>query len=182
MSSQDSSEEELSRRGFLQKSGTGMAASPLLGKEDEGGNKLETSARPLQISENLFLLEDTCNVYLIRHRGRGLLIDFGSGKILDYLQELGVAHIDWVLHTHHHRDQAQGDGLAVQRGIPIAVPAHERHLFEDVERFWQNRRVFELYQVRNDFFSLTANVPVAASLNDYETFRWRGHDFFVQAT
>src|SRR5206468_4905049 len=83
---------------------------------------------------------------------------------------------------HHHRDQAQGDHLAVERRIPIAVPAHERYLFEDVERFWQNRRIFELYQVRNDFFSLTQNIPVAASLRDYDTFRWRGHEFFVQPT
>jgi glyoxylase-like metal-dependent hydrolase (beta-lactamase superfamily II) len=42
--------------------------------------------------------------------------------------------------------------------------------------------VFELYQVRNDFFSLTTNVPVAASLHDYEAFRWRGHEFLVQPT
>src|SRR5438309_9998942 len=98
MSDEDSSsEEELSRREFLQKGGTGMAAPPLLAKEDQQANRLETKARPRQISDSLFLLEDTCNVYLIRHSGRGLLIDFGSGKILDYLQELGVAHIDWLL-------------------------------------------------------------------------------------
>jgi glyoxylase-like metal-dependent hydrolase (beta-lactamase superfamily II) len=135
-----------------------------------------------RISENLFLLEDTCNVYVVRDGSHALLVDFGSGKILDHLQGLGVTRVDWVLHTHHHRDQSQGDLRAVERRIPIAVPAHERHLFADAENFWRNRRVFHLYYVRNDFNTLTENVPVAALLRDYETFQWNGHDLFVLPT
>src|ERR1051326_7316379 len=128
------------------------------------------------------MAEDTCNVYLVRDGSRGVLIDFGSGAILGHLGDLGVTPIDWVLHTHFHRDQAQGDPLAAERRIPIAVPAHERHYFENAENFWRNRRIFELYDVRNDFFSLTRNVPVAASLRDYDTFRWRQLEFFIQPT
>jgi glyoxylase-like metal-dependent hydrolase (beta-lactamase superfamily II) len=135
-----------------------------------------------RLSENLFVLEDTCNVYLVRDGSRALLVDFGSGKILDHLPGLGVTRVDWVLHTHHHRDQCQGDFRAVERRIPIAVPAHERHLFADAENFWRNRRVFHLYYVRNDFNTLTEDVPVAAVLRDYETFRWNGHDVFVLPT
>jgi glyoxylase-like metal-dependent hydrolase (beta-lactamase superfamily II) len=173
-----------SRRGFLQ----GAAAAGLLGAtpayslDRPAPSPLGTNAVPRAISDNLFVLEDTCNVYLIRDGDRGVLIDFGSGRILDHLGSLGVRQIDWILHTHHHRDQAQGDSTAVARGIPIAVPAHERHLFEDVERFWANRRVFELYQVRDDFFSLTHNVPVNALLHDYEVFRCRDREFMVQPT
>ena len=174
----------ISRRGFLQAAAASIAAGhlPDILPQTPLPRAALADARPRKISENLFVLEDTCNVYLIRDGDHGLLIDFGSGMILKHLAELGVRTIDWILHTHHHRDQAQGDALAVERGIPIAVPAHERHLFEGAERFWENRRVFELYQVRNDFFSLTSNVPVAASLYDYETFRWRGHEFLVQPT
>ena len=139
-------------------------------------------AAPRAISDNLFVLEDICNVYLIRDGHRGVLIDLGSGRILDHLPALGVSQIDWILHTHHHRDQAQGDPLAIAHGIPIAVPAHERHLFEDVERLWANRRVFELYQIRNDFFSLTQDVPVNAVLRDYEVFRVGSREFIVQSS
>jgi glyoxylase-like metal-dependent hydrolase (beta-lactamase superfamily II) len=135
-----------------------------------------------RLSENLFLLEDTCNVYLVRDGSRGLLVDFGSGRILDHLPGLGVTQVDWVLHTHHHRDQCQGDFRAVERGIPLAVPAHERHLFADAENFWRNRRVFHLYYVRNDFNTLTESVPVAAVLRDYEAFRWNGREVFVLPT
>src|SRR3954467_1740783 len=141
--------ESLSRRGFLQAATAAIAAGqlPNILAQTSLPRAPLGDALPRRISEDLFVLEDTCNVYLIRDGEHGLLIDFGSGMILKHLAEIGVKTVDWILHTHHHRDQAQGDGLAVQRGIPIAVPAHERHLFEDVERFWQNRRVFELYQV-----------------------------------
>lgn len=174
----------LSRRGFLQ---TGAALGATTGASATATQphinwSFSPASKPRRISENLFVLEDTCNVYVIRSGGRGLAIDFGSGAILQHLPELGISSLDWILHTHHHRDQAQGDSLAVERRIPIAVPIQEREYFDDVERFWQNRRIFELYYVRNDFFSLTKNVPVSAVLHDYETFQWKGHDFFIQPT
>src|SRR5947208_9723597 len=158
-----------SRRGFLKTVGA-AAASPAVapaarGADDRPKHQRRTSFAPAselkKLSENLYVLEDTCNVYLVRDGSRGLLIDFGSGKILDYLPGLGVSRVDWIVHTHHHRDQCQGDYRAVERAIPIAAPAHERHLFADAENFWRNRRVFHLYYVRNDFNTLTENVPVA---------------------
>ncbi len=175
---------KLSRRGFLQAGVASLAVPqlPVLHAETPVAPNFSTDAQPRKISENLFVLEDTCNVYLVRDGGHGVLVDFGSGMMLKHLPGLGIAQIDWILHTHFHRDQAQGDSLAVAEGIPIAVPAHERHFFQDAERLWNNRRVFELYEVRNDFFSLTQNVPVAASLADYDTFRWRGYEFFIQPT
>jgi glyoxylase-like metal-dependent hydrolase (beta-lactamase superfamily II) len=174
----------LPRRDFLL-SAAAASVLPLVpagSTEAAAKSSFTTSAPVVRLSENLFYLADTCNVYLLRDGDHGILIDFGSGAILDRLAELGVSKIDYILHTHHHRDQAQGDLLAVERRIPIAVPAHERHLFEDVERLWANRRIFDLYQVRNDFFSVTQNIPVTKLLHDYENFEWRGHSLFVQPT
>lgn len=174
----------LSRRRFIQ-AAAGSLALPSMPQsivQAQLRPAFSTGAAPRSISENLFVLEDTCNVYLVRDGDHGLLIDFGSGKMLEHLDALGVSRVDCILHTHFHRDQAQGDQLAVAQQIPIAVPAHERHLFESVERLWSNRRLFELYEVRNDFFSLTQNIPVAAVLADYDTFRWRGYEFFIQPT
>ena len=78
-----------------------------------------------QVTANVFCFEDTCNVYVIRSRGKALLIDFGAGHVLEHLQDIGVREVAAILHTHHHRDQAQGDKLAVAQGIPILVPQHE---------------------------------------------------------
>ena len=138
-----------------------------------------------RISEHLYRYEDTCAVYVVvnpNEPDRATLVDFGAGSILTHLGEIGVREVDWILHTHHHRDQCQGDRIAAERGLPIAVPAHERHLFDDVENFWQNRRLFHLYYVRNTYFTLTESVPVAAELTDYERFPASGYEFFVLPT
>ena len=180
-----------SRRGFMKTLGAAAAVPAVVPPEASAAQPAQrlrrrTSFTPAsdlkKLSENLYLLEDTCNVYLVRDGSRGLLIDFGSGKILDYLQGLGITKVDWILHTHHHRDQCQGDYKAVERAIPIAVPAHERHLFADAENFWRNRRVFHLYYVRNDFNTITENIPAATVLQDYGTFQWMNRDIFVLPT
>lgn len=174
--------DHLSRRGFLHSTAASAAAAHVSQSPVPESPAFALNTEPRKISENLFVLEDTCNVYLIKSGTNALLIDFGSGAILNHLSGLGITSIDWILHTHHHRDQAQGDHLAAEHRISIAVPVHERQYFESVENFWRNRRIFELYYVRNDFFSLTRNVSVAAVLRDYETFRWKQHEFSIQPT
>ena len=180
-----------SRRSFLKtvgaaaavpQAGTASTAQSGIARRAGSRSAFAPAGGIKKLSESLFLLEDTCNVYLLRDGSRGLLIDFGSGKILDFLAPLGITGIDWVLHTHHHRDQCQGDLRAAERSIPIAVPAHEKHLFADAENFWRNRRVFHLYYMRNDFNTVTRNIPVEAPLQDYGTFKWRSREFFVLPT
>ena len=180
-----------SRRGFMKTLGAAAAvpaavSAAVPAQQPVTSRRRRTSFTPgsslKKLSDNLYLLEDTCNVYLVRDGSNALIIDFGSGKILDYLQGLGITRVDGILHTHHHRDQCQGDYRAADRGIPIVVPAHERHLFADAENFWRNRRVFHLYYVRNDFNTITENIPVADVLQDYGTFRWMKRDIFVLPT
>ena len=132
-----------------------------------------------QISDHLYTFEDTCNVYVLTDGDAALLIDAGSGAVVDHLGELGVSRVEWVLHTHHHRDQCWGDPKLIGGGASIAVPQHERHLFEQAELFWQTRRTFDNYNDRNTFFTIGRDIPVAATLDDYNAFAWRGHRFFV---
>ena len=132
-----------------------------------------------QISDNLYCLADTCQVYLVKNGPYGLLIDAGSGLAADSLQDLGVEQIEWVLQTHHHRDQCAGTNGLRTLGARVAVPEYERHLFDQAELFWQTRRVFDNYNDRNTFFTIGQNIPVDAVLEDYETFSWRGLDFYV---
>ncbi|MCS7024675.1 MAG: MBL fold metallo-hydrolase [Bryobacteraceae bacterium] len=175
-----------SRRHFLQSaplSAVTAAAGPATAARKPARQaRFAPAGAPRRLSENLWLFADTCNVYVIRQGSRCVLIDLGSGKIFDHLRDLEISQVDWILHTHHHRDQCQGDFLATERKIPIAVPAHEMHLFADAENFWRNRRVFHLYYVRNDFNTITENIPVAFALQDYSTFRWMQTDFFILPT
>ena len=181
-----------SRRNFLKAAGV-AAASPAVPTLPAAAQTSSASrpyrrtsfaptGAPRKISDNLYEFEDTCNVYIVRDGTRCVLIDFGSGKVLDHLPQLGITDVDWILHTHHHRDQCQGDYKAVARKIPIAVPAHEQHLFSDAQNFWRNRRVFHLYYVRNDFNTITENIPVARRLDDYSTLQWRNFEFYILPT
>jgi len=132
-----------------------------------------------QISKYLFQWEDVCNVYLIADGDSGLLIDSGSGTVLDHLSDVGIERVEWVLHTHHHRDQCQGTPRLRACGAQVAVPEYERHLFEKAEQFWQNRRIFGNYDDTNNFFTVGRNIAVDAKLADYECFTWRERGFFV---
>ena len=57
-----------------------------------------------KITNHLYKFCDTCNVYIIKDGKQGTLIDAGSGKVLDYLDQIGISRIDWIVHAHHHRD------------------------------------------------------------------------------
>ncbi len=171
-----------SRRDFLQTAG--MAAAPAAAAQSQSNphyrqSRFSPGGAPHKISDNLYAFEDTCQVYVIRDGSRCVLIDFGSGKILDHLAALNITSVDAILHTHHHRDQCQGDQRAVERRIPIYVPAHEHHLFSDARDFWRNRRVFHLYYVRNDFNTITEDIPETRRLFDYTTLRLGKLEFFI---
>ncbi len=132
-----------------------------------------------RLSEHLYRFRDSCNVYLLADGDRGLLIDAGSGAVLDHLNDAGVKQVEWVLHTHHHRDQCWGTPQLRGHGARVAVPEYERYLFDQAELFWQTRRTYDNYNDRNTFFAIDRNIPVDAVLEDYEAFRWRDHEFFV---
>src|SRR5208283_1791764 len=112
----------------------------------------------------IYLFKDTCNVYAIVKDVNAILIDFGSGKILPELKAVGVKKVVWILHTHFHRDQAQGDGLAKAAGIKLAIPASERKYFDDVEALWNQKNVFILYDMRNEFLALRKNIATDCDL------------------
>ena len=135
-----------------------------------------------RIADQLYLFRDTCNVYILCTGHEALLVDFGSGDVLDHLAEIGVERITDVLMTHHHRDQGQGLARAVRAGIRIWVPHTEQDLFHSVDAHWQARQIYNNYNVRQDRFSLLESVPVAGTLQDYETRLFGAHSLSVIPT
>lgn len=133
----------------------------------------------IRLSDHLYQFVDSCNVYLLTEGDAGLVIDAGSGAILTHMDEASVKRLEWVLHTHHHRDQCWGTPRLRTHGAKVAVPEYERHLFDQAELFWQTRRTFDNYNDRNTFFAAGENIAVDAVLEDYERFTWRGYEFFV---
>lgn len=83
-----------------------------------------------QVTKDIYLFPDICNVYVIKSGEMGLLIDLGTGDVLDHLKEIGINKIEWVLFTHHHREQTQGYPRLKNTGAKVAVPEVEKALFE----------------------------------------------------
>jgi glyoxylase-like metal-dependent hydrolase (beta-lactamase superfamily II) len=135
-----------------------------------------------RICERVYRFRDTCQVYLVTSGSQAVLVDFGSGDVLDHIWEAGVERITQILITHHHRDQCQGLARAVQAGIPIFVPETEQELFHGIEAHWQARTVFNNYNTRQDRFSLLEPVPAAGLLRDYESLHLNGLGFQVIPT
>lgn len=134
------------------------------------------------VAAGVYRFKDTCNVYAIVQRKDALLVDFGAGDILPELARSGVQNIGWILHTHFHRDQAQGDRIARARGIRIAVPEAELKYFNQVETMWSEKKVFHLYDMRNEFFALRENLSTDRGLKPNEEFSWNGIRLKVLST
>ncbi|HUU27397.1 MAG TPA: MBL fold metallo-hydrolase [archaeon] len=126
------------------------------------------------LSENLFRLEDCCNVYVIKSGSRAILIDFGSGEILDRLGELGVEKIDRVLVTHHHRDQVQGLCDLSDYSFQVSVPEKEARFFEDVGSFWRNVQIYINYDCRSHWNTIRKSIRVDRKVNAGDVIDWNG--------
>ena len=136
----------------------------------------------MQIGGDVFRVRDTCNVYLIRRDRQAILIDFGSGDVLDRLAEFGVDAVTDVLLTHHHRDVAQGLARAASAGVRIWVPPTEIDLVADVDEHWQARPLDNIYDLREDRFSILHSVPVSGTVDEYRTRRFGAVDVLTLPT
>ncbi|MFL5680875.1 MAG: MBL fold metallo-hydrolase, partial [Chloroflexota bacterium] len=136
----------------------------------------------MQIATDVFRVVDTCNVYVVRNGRDAILVDFGSGDVLDRLGELGVDRVTDVLLTHHHRDVTQGLARAAAAGIRIWVPPTEVDLIAAVDEHWQARPLDNIYDLREDRFSLLDSVPVAGTVAEYRTVSYGGVDVLTVPT
>ncbi|WP_181766552.1 MBL fold metallo-hydrolase [Streptomyces albidus (ex Kaewkla and Franco 2022)] len=135
----------------------------------------------MRICDDVFLHEDTCHVYVLRDRGRreAVLVDFGSGDVLDRLADFEVDRVTDVLVTHHHRDQVQGLARAAAAGIRIWVPPVEHDLIARVDEHWRTRPLDNDYDVRQDRYSLLEQVPVTGTVGEYRTARYGAFDIYT---
>ena len=53
-----------------------------------------------RLDRDLFIYRDSCNVYLLRYGERAIAIDFGTGRWLSHLDQIGVAQLEHVVLTH----------------------------------------------------------------------------------
>jgi glyoxylase-like metal-dependent hydrolase (beta-lactamase superfamily II) len=142
--------------------------------------QIESLIEPVGAAVTRF--RDACNVYVLRAGREAVLVDFGSGAVLDHLDELGVDRVTDVLVTHHHRDQVQGLARAVAAGARVWVPPLEHSLIAGAAEHWQARPLDNDYDLRQDRFSLLESVPVAGTVDEYRRRTIGAHDIFTLPT
>jgi glyoxylase-like metal-dependent hydrolase (beta-lactamase superfamily II) len=140
-----------------------------------------TSLSPLTVA-GVSRYADTCNVYVLRSGRDAVVVDFGSGDVLDHLAAFDVDRVTDVLLTHHHRDQLQGLQRAVDAGARVWAPPVEADLIADAGGRWKRRQVVNDYDLREDRFSLLESVPIAGTVAEYRTQRYGGIDVYTLPT
>ncbi len=141
----------------------------------------EAQLRPVTIGSeaDLFVWSDTCNVYVLRDGDAALLIDLGDGSVLDHLGEIGVKRVEWVLFTHHHREQCQGFARLQPWKSQVAVPEAERALFAEPTRFRKAKPTLgDAFTVHGASYVRPPVEPVRLdrTFKDAEVFTWRGRE------
>jgi glyoxylase-like metal-dependent hydrolase (beta-lactamase superfamily II) len=136
----------------------------------------------VQVEPSVALFQDTVNVYVLRRDREAILVDFGSGAVLDHLDELGVDRVSDVLVTHHHRDVVQGLARARAAGIRIWVPPTERDLVARADEHWQARPLDNVYDLREDRFTVLEDVAIDGVVEPYRSRRYGPFDVITLPT
>ncbi|HLY07805.1 MAG TPA: MBL fold metallo-hydrolase [Planctomycetota bacterium] len=129
---------------------------------------------------DLYAWTDTCTVYVLKDGDSAVLIDLGSGEVLSALQEIGVKSVDWVLFTHHHREQCQGAPRLQGTGAKIGGPAAERELFEQPEKFRKMTvRLGDPFTIHGSSYVRPPVHPVLLdrAFSRMDVFEWKGREF-----
>jgi glyoxylase-like metal-dependent hydrolase (beta-lactamase superfamily II) len=137
-----------------------------------------------QLTPHVWIFHDVVNVGVIRANEKALIIDSGEGLVLEAARRAGVGSIEWVLHTHHHRDQCSGAGLLKKEGVKMAVPASEAEFFRRATEFWceADRMIDHRYEFRPDLFVLRSSVLPDLELQAGQVFHWEGLDILALST
>lgn len=138
-----------------------------------------------EVAPDIFAWSDTCNAYVIRDGDRGLLVDLGDGGLLDDLPRIGVTRPEWLLYTHHHREQCQGHARLAGRGVRVAVPAAEREFFEKPAAFRAAvPRLSDRFTVHGASYVRPPVEPIAVDLGfeRLDAFTWRDHEIVCAET
>ena len=140
-------------------------------------------AETIKLTPHLAVYRGPINVGIVHDGEKALLIDCGDGGVTAALAPLGVAAVDQVLFTHHHRDQACGAHGLAARGARVLVPAAERPHFDEVASYWKNPSSrWHIYNQHPHHLMLAEPVRVDGVLKPDQEIAWGPARIRVLAT
>ncbi|MHC4294505.1 MAG: MBL fold metallo-hydrolase, partial [Planctomycetota bacterium] len=134
-----------------------------------------------QVLDGVWMFEDSCNVYAVKGPDGIVAINAGTGKWLDYTDEL-PAKVVAVLCTHFFRDHSAGAVKAAAKGIEIHAPYWEQEHFADPLGHFQRRETFIIYDNLWDLYAPITPIPVTGWLQDWDKPKFAGLEFQVVPT
>ncbi|MCY3021980.1 MAG: MBL fold metallo-hydrolase [Planctomycetota bacterium] len=158
----------------------GLLAPASCCSQDTDTSPMRAKTAFRQVEPDLFAWTDTCNVYVLKDGDAALLIDLGDGSVLEHLGDIGVSRIEWVLFTHHHREQCQGFPKLKSWNAKIAAPEVERALFEKPASFRKMKpSLGDAFTVHGASYVRPPlqPVPLDRAFKTMDDFAWRGHEF-----
>ncbi len=133
----------------------------------------------------VYLWQDSCNVYVLKHADAALLINLGDGVVLKHLAEIGVKRVEWVIFTDHHRELCQGAPKLDRATTKVASSELEKEIFENPLSFrkW-NPRLGDKYSVHGASYVRppAAPIPIDRVLADGEAFVWNDFELTCVST
>ena len=121
-----------------------------------------------EVLPEIYLYRDSCNVYALRAPEGMLIIDAGTGRWLDHLDELPAPPAALAL-THFFRDHSAGAVAAARAGIPVYVAEGEQDILGDPLQHFRQRETYIIYDNHWDLFAPIEPIPIAGLLRDYDT-------------
>ena len=96
------------------------------------------------LTDEIWMFQDSCNVYAVMGPEGVLIIDAGTGAWLDEVDSLPGPPVALLL-THFFRDHTAGAAQAARRGIPVYVPEYEFDILTNPLQHFQERETYIIY-------------------------------------
>lgn len=110
----------------------------------------------------------------------GVVIEGDAALLIDCVEEaatqaakLGVARVEQVLFTHHHRDQVGGALELAASGARLVAPESERAYFTNPEAYWNDPKSrWHLYDQHPHHLMVVEPLPIAGTVKGGEVLTW----------
>lgn len=138
-----------------------------------------------EVDPEIFQWTSTCQSYVLKQGDKGLLIDPGDGSVLDHLDQIGVRQIEWVLFTHHHREQCQCGNRISALKAKTACATNEKQFFENPASFRRmTPKLQDPFTVHGTSYVRPPVEPVRIdhTFAKMDTFDWHGREFWCIET
>ncbi len=133
-----------------------------------------------ELSHHLYVHHGHVNTGILRDGDRALLIDPSGTTLHATLAELGIANVEQILFTHHHRDSTAGFPIPGSPPVTgkgkharVGVPAKEAAWFSEVETFWDDPQYrWHLYNYHPHNLMLANAISVTDTYTEGEQIEW----------